>query len=399
MNLPEGWKKNKLGDIAKISSGGTPSRSNAAFWGGKIPWVKTTQIQNCVITEADVDERITEEGVKYSSAKMVPKGTLLMAMYGQGKTRGQVAILDFDATINQACAAIELDNNVYQLFIYQQLMLEYEDIRNMSNAGGQENLSAGLIREIPILLPPLPEQKAIADLLSIWDAAIEKTERLIKAKERALETYGRKIFDRKNDGKRNGWKVVKLKSVFTEHGDSSTGNEEVFSVSVHKGLINQIEHLGRSFSAANTDHYNRVHFSDIVYTKSPTGAFPLGIVKQSLIKDDVIVSPLYGVFTPISFDLGTIVDFYFSSPNRTRNYLAPIVQKGAKNTIAITNSTFLSGSLHLPIDSNEQQKMAIFVKLARDEIQVLQSISAKYKEQKCGLMQKLLTGAWRVKGA
>jgi type I restriction enzyme S subunit len=76
----------QLGEIAKIYSGGTPSRTNPAYWGGNIPWVKTAQIQNCVVTEKDIDEWITEEGVKNSSAKMVPKGTILMAMYGQGKT-------------------------------------------------------------------------------------------------------------------------------------------------------------------------------------------------------------------------------------------------------------------------------------------------------------------------
>ena len=74
-----------LGDIAKIYSGGTPSRTKPSYWGGNIPWVKTAQIQNCVITETDVDERITSEGLNKSSAKMVPKGTILMAMYGQGR--------------------------------------------------------------------------------------------------------------------------------------------------------------------------------------------------------------------------------------------------------------------------------------------------------------------------
>ncbi len=122
-------------------------------------------------------------------------------------------------------------------------------------------------------LPQLSEQKTIANLLSTWDEAIEKTERLIHAKERSLNAYGRDLFDRRNDGNYDGWKVVKLKSVLTEHGDKSTGLEEVYSVSVHKGLINQVEHLGRSFSAANTDNYNRVHFGDIVYTKSQQGTF------------------------------------------------------------------------------------------------------------------------------
>ena len=251
--------------------------------------------------------------------------------------------------------------------------------------------------KIPILIPSLPEQKAIAELLFTWDEFIEKTERLIKEKDRRLVAYSRNLFDRKNNGKYGGWKSVSLKEVLLEHGNNSTGNEEVYSVSVNKGLVNQIEHLGRSFSAANTDNYNRVHFGDLVYTKSPTGNFPLGIIKQSYTQKDVIVSPLYGVFTPKTFNLGVVLDFYFSSPLRARNYLFPIIQKGAKNTIAITNKTFLSKKLYLPVNESAQQVVAEYVITARSEIVILKNIVEKYKTQKRGLMQKLLVGEWRMK--
>lgn len=391
------YRRVVLGDIAKISSGGTPSRSNPEYWDGNIPWVKTAQIQNRIINEESVDEWITEEGLHESSAKIISAGTILMAMYGQGKTRGQIGILNLDASINQACAAIELNKGVYRDYIYQALLANYLRIRNMSNSGGQANLSATLIKEIPVMLPSFADQKAIADLLFTWDEAIEKTERLILAKERKLDAYARSLFDRRNDGKYDGWKVVKLKTILTEHGNKSTGLENVYSVSVHKGLVNQVEHLGRSFSAANTNNYNRVHFGDIVYTKSPTGDFPLGIVRQSYAEKDVIVSPLYGVFTPKTFNLGIILDFYFSSPTRARNYLFPIVQKGAKNTIAITNKTFLSNTLHLPVDEQAQKEVAEFVFAARREIALLKRLADKYKTQKSGLMQKMLTGEWRVK--
>ena len=138
-----------------------------------------------------------------------------------------------------------------------------------------------------------------------------------------------------------GWAERKFSEVLVEHGSKSKGDEEVFSVSVHKGVINQIEHLGRSFSAATTSHYKRVLPNDVIYTKSPTGDFPLGIIKQSKIKVPVIVSPLYGVFTPETPALGYILDAYFESSANTINYLSSIVQKGAKNTINITNDTFL----------------------------------------------------------
>ena len=398
MMLPNGWKKVKLGDVAKVTSGGTPLRTHSEYWNGYIPWVKTAQIQNGHISKDQVDEYITELGVKESSAKIVPKGTLLMAMYGQGKTRGQVAILDIDATINQACAAFHLkEDEVLTQYLFQYFLFNYENIRNLSNDGGQKNLSAEIIKKIPLDLPPIEEQKKIAATLSVWDSAIEKMEKLIESKETLLTEYGKDLFGKTEQKQNKNWATIALSEVLSEHGDQSTGEEEVFSVSVHKGLVNQIEHLGRSFAAKDTSNYNRVHYGDIVYTKSPTGDFPLGIVKQSLVKEDVVVSPLYGVFTPQTFELGVILDFYFSSPINANNYLRPVAQKGAKNTINITNKKFLSAKLRLPIDVKEQKKIAQFVQTTKKEMAVLQDILENYKKQKQGLMQKLLTGQWRVK--
>ncbi len=171
----------------------------------------------------------------------------------------------------------------------------------------------------------------------------------------------------------------------------------MFSVSVHKGLINQIEHLGRSFAAKDTSNYNRVLPDDIVYTKSPTGDFPLGIIKQSKISQEVIVSPLYGVFTPITREIGVILDAYFESPLCVRNYLHPLVQKGAKNTIAITNSRFLEGKLRLPMDTDEQKAIAEVVEASQAELTLIDRQIDALSRQKRGLMQKLLTGEWRVR--
>ena len=195
----------------------------------------------------------------------------------------------------------------------------------------------------------------------------------------------------------SGWDYIKLEQVLTEHGTLSSGNEEVCSVSVHKSVINQCQHLGRVYAAADTSNYNLVKPGDIVYTKSPTGDFPFGIIKQSLMPHNVIVSPLYGVFTPTSFELGTIIDCYFESAVNTNNYLRPIIHKGAKNTINITNETFLSGHLLLPLDIEEQKSIAKIIATIRREIELVDQIKEKYSQQKKGIMQILLTGKIRVK--
>ena len=181
------------------------------------------------------------------------------------------------------------------------------------------------------------------------------------------------------------WENTPLSKILHEHKLRSTGNEDVYSVSVHKGLVNQIEHLGRSYSAASTDHYNRVQSGDIVYTKSPTGGFPYGIIKQSFVSTDVIVSPLYGVFRPVSKALGYWLNTYFEYTTNTNNHLRPIIQKGVKNTISITNDGFLNSELILPTDEQEIITISKFLSLVEMKINFL-----KYKPDTALKLQKFL---------
>lgn len=166
------WISATLGDVANIQSGGTPARINPAYWNGDIPWVTTSLIDPNTILKAD--EYITKAGLEESSAKIFPKGTLLMAMYGQGKTRGKVSVLGIDAATNQACAAIILKRKgIATDFVFQNLASRYEEIRKISNSGGQENLSAGLIEDISFSFPENEkEQKYIVSTLSSIDELI-----------------------------------------------------------------------------------------------------------------------------------------------------------------------------------------------------------------------------------
>jgi type I restriction enzyme S subunit len=134
---------------------------------------------------------------------------------------------------------------------------------------------------------------------------------------------------------------------------------------------------------------------DIVYTKSPTGEFPYGIIKQSLAKENAAVSPLYGVYRPSTADIGTLIDFYFESPVNAKNYLHPLVQKGAKNTISIGNDQFLNGHVTLPENLELASQIASFIREARRELSLLNRSVAALTNQKRGLMQKLLLGKWR----
>ena len=167
----EEWVIDSIGNIFETTSGGTPSRTESAYWNGDVPWVTTSLVDFGVITSAE--EFITAQGLKNSSAKLFPEGTVLMAMYGQGKTRGKVALLGVKAATNQACAAILPRKDIDPYFVFLNLAGRYEEIREMSNSGGQENLSQGLIREIRFSFPPRDdEQRKVTVCLGSLDAQI-----------------------------------------------------------------------------------------------------------------------------------------------------------------------------------------------------------------------------------
>ena len=185
------------------------------------------------------------------------------------------------------------------------------------------------------------------------------------------------------------WEERPLSYFLFEHKTKSDGKSDVHSVSVSRGVVNQVEYLGRSFAAADTSKYKLAKPNDIIYTKSPTGDFPYGIVKMNKNPYNVIVSPLYAVYTPINKFVGYILDSYFESPVNTNNYLSSLIQKGAKNTIQISNDTFVSKVMCLPTDPDEQQKIAIFLSEIDSLITAQGQKIEALKDKKKGLLQQL----------
>jgi type I restriction enzyme S subunit len=169
--VPEHWGYGALSYLSTIDTGSTPDRSNPDYWNGDIPWLKTGEVNYELISSAE--EYITEAGLNNSSARLANEGTLLMAMYGQGVTRGRVAILGIKAAYNQACAAISLNeklNNEYTQYFF---ITAYGFIRDTGNETSQMNLSSGIISKIKVLLPPVGEQLEIVGYLKQQTAKLD----------------------------------------------------------------------------------------------------------------------------------------------------------------------------------------------------------------------------------
>lgn len=275
----------------------------------------------------------------------------------------------------------------------------YSYIYHNGNQGGARHDRVGmtddLLMGIPVLLPCEEEQKKITDFFALYDQKISIQRKKVEALEIRRNGLLQKIFSQEirfkaDDGSNfEDWEETLLSDILTERKEKSTGKEEVYSVSVAKGLVNQIEHLGRSFAAEDTSKYKVIYPGDVVYTKSPTGEFKWGIVKQSMIDKSVIVSPLYGIFVPKTEALGFVLDAYFSSSVRAHNYLITQVRKGAKNTINVSNDEFLDNYIMLPTSEDEAKKIKEFVSLLDQQIQVEKNKLETIKNVKKGLLQQL----------
>ena len=231
----------------------------------------------------------------------------------------------------------------------------------------------------------LEEQQKIADFLSLVDQRIEKQRQLVESLKKYKRGLVFHLFNKNNPIN----KSIPMRDLLTEINDRNSVGLRVCSVAVIKGIVDQIEHLGRSFSASDTSKYRRVHFGDVVYTKSPTGDFPFGIVKQSKIKEDVAVSPLYGVYKPSSYSTGNLLHLYFEQYQYANNYIRSLAQKGAKNTINITTQHFLEKNIIFPyheVDrvyfSNFFEKLNKLIKFNEGELEKAQSL-------KKGLLQQM----------
>lgn len=185
----------KIKDLCKLGSGDTPSRSNQQYYNGDIPWVKTGEVVNDEILETE--EHITKEAIANSSAKLYPKGSVIIAMYGQGDTRGRTAKLAIDATTNQACAVLyDIDNTIVSTdYLWYYLQGRYHDLRSLASGNNQPNLNAGKIKNYDVVVPPMCVQNEIVAHIKEQKALAKSLrQRAQILRQEALTEFETKIF-------------------------------------------------------------------------------------------------------------------------------------------------------------------------------------------------------------
>lgn len=178
------WAKTQIGAIGIVTNGSTPSRKCPEYWNGDIPWVSSGEVRNNELFFTN--EKITQDGYDNSSVKLLPKGTVLIAMIGEGKTRGQTAVLSIEATTNQNIAAIVIDHGMIEpKYLWFWLQMQYKKNREKGSGSGPQALNCQRVRELEILVPSIEEQR---DIVNILDSIIKKEEKMLNVAEQTLES-------------------------------------------------------------------------------------------------------------------------------------------------------------------------------------------------------------------
>ncbi|GAP99878.1 restriction endonuclease subunit S [Leptolyngbya sp. NIES-2104] len=380
--IPEDWEVKSIGDIGFVSSGGTPSRTNPLYWNGDIPWITTTQIDFNTIHSAE--QFITQDGLNNSAAKIFPSGTLLMAMYGQGKTRGKIARLGVEASTNQACAAIALNQNVHHGYIFHYLVSQYDTIRLLSNTGNQENLNGLIIKSIRVPFPPLSEQRSIAEALSDVDALIASIASLI-TKKRHLKTAtmqqlltGRKRSLEFSDE----WQTLRLSDLFeiTAGRDLVKGNYSEIDDDIHPYPI-----YANSVFNGGIYGYSKVkEYEGDCITVTARGTLGVSYYRATpfvAIGRLIVLKPISKVD---SFFLSELINHQIKFANESTGVPQLTAPQISKCELSVPRL-------------EEQHAIAKILSDMDTEIAAIETRLAKTQAIKQGMMQQLLTGRIRFK--
>lgn len=394
--------------IADVSSGNTPSRRKSEYWNGSIPWITTGELESGYVTASK--ECVTEKALKETALKLYHKGTVLIAMYGQGKTRGTAAVLGIEATVNQACAALTVHSGCPK-FLFYQLQNSYHAIRRLSNTGNQENLNAEIIKNFKIPWPDELEQQKIATILSTQDKVIELKEKLLAQKQQQKKYLMQQLLTEKKrlPGFNEKWKVEKFSEIFDFLSTNTLSRDNLFEgvgaiQNIHYGdILTKFDEvidldcvcLPSIKESAIPNNCATVKSGDIIIADTAEDLTAGKAVEVQNIGDRVIYSGLHTMLCRPKEQLFSDgwLGFYMNS-EAYHKQLIPYIA-GVK-VMAISKSNIVKTYIAIPSKA-EQAAIVEILSTADHEIDLLQKSIKAEKQKKKALMQLLLMGKASVR--
>jgi type I restriction enzyme S subunit len=364
-SIPGHWRLENLGSICKTTSGGTPSRKVPDYYNGNIPWVKSGELDNGLIL--DTEERITESAVRNSSAKVFPKGTLLIALYGA--TIGKISFLGINAATNQAVCGIFEDPKLNHKYLFYFLTLSKPTLVQQSIGGAQPNISQSILKKLKIPVPPLTEQGQIVEKIEELFSELDAGRRQLETVKAQLKTYRLAVLKWAYEGKLTNqkviqgilpeaWKWVKIQDIasdiqygYTETASKKNVGPKFLRITDIQG--NKVDWDTVPYCKISKDEFDKKKLEDGDLVFARTGAT---VGKSYLIKgnipESVFASYLIRIRFP-KFISDKYVWYFFQSNHYWQQIFRGQVGTGQPNV----NGKKL-GELNLPLPPyREQQKI------------------------------------------
>ncbi|GLI38691.1 restriction endonuclease subunit S [Geobacter hydrogenophilus] len=401
-------RKFTLCQIASVQQGYTFKPEYQGNVSGKWMYVKVGDLnsQGNLKYVSKTQNYINDDVLLKMQAKPFSAGSIVFPRVGAALRCNNKRILTQDCLTDDNVLVITVANKAecFSEFLYY--WFESQDLQRFCNDGSVPVINGSNLKKQIVSLPPLPEQTAISDLLSTWDEAIDKTERLIAAKEKRYSGLsGKLLFGNSGTGSAtakstrwfvvpNHWKIVKIGNVAKEVKATNEAGETipVLSCTKHEGLVDSLSYFGKQVFSLDTSTYKVVSRGEFAYA---TNHIEEGSIGYQDYYDRGLVSPMYTVFKTNQ----TLDDNYLYKVLKTETY-RHIFQVNTSASVDRRGSLRWNEFAKLPIPLppiEEQQQISTILNTARQEIDLLKQQVDALRRQKHGLMQKLLTGAWRVR--
>ena len=400
--IPKDWHVASVGEFCSCYSGGTPSTTIAAYYGGYIPWITSSDLNKVRIDE--VSGRITDEGLANSAAKMVEPGTLLLALYGA--TAGVCATTLRRAAINQAILAI-VPRNADVEFLFQFLSLKKDHYIKTYTQGGQPNFSGEIVKSFRVPLPPLPEQRAIAEALSDVDALMSGLDRLIAKKRDLKQAAMQQLLTGQTrlPGFQGEWEVKRLGDHvrFLKNGVNSRA-ELVANGSTKYLHYGDIHVASGAFldprplpclSEEKARALDRLANGDLVFVDASEDMDGVGKAVEIIgASDSALVAGLHTI--AVRFDPAILANGFKAYLQFCPSFRRHLRRLAAGTKVYATNRGHIA-TVEMPLPSLEEQTAIATVLSDMDaELAALEARRDKTRLLKQGMMQELLTGRTRL---
>lgn len=402
--MPHDWKVAAISSMSTVSSGGTPSTTEPTYWNGDIPWMNSGELNLKYVS--NVENRITEKGLRSSSTHWIPQECVLIGLAGQGKTRGTAAFNLFPLCTNQSIGAIYPCESFHSRYVYYYMDSQYLNLRALSDGGGgRGGLTKKLLEEYQIPLPPLSEQSRIASALSSIDNLLSSLDKLIAKKQAIKQGTMQQLLSGKTrlKGFNEPWVEKKFGDMgYTYSGLSGKGKSD-FGIGDARyitflNVLNNVyinTSILENVDVKRGESQNAVMKGDLFFNTSSETPEEVGFcaVLNDSVKNVYLNSFCFG-FRISDKNIYPAYIAYLMRSSVGRQFMSSLAQGVTRYNLS--KAKFCEAEILVPASREEQRAIASVLTSMDNELAALTAKKQKYEQIKQGMMQQLLTGKIRL---